>query len=62
MKYAVSYDLSSGHHTRYYNALDSATALAMFNETCREGSLTGSSPRNITVRRIAVSPSSVKKD
>tara|TARA_Y100000590_G_scaffold143436_2_gene164760 strand:+ start:40040 stop:40234 length:195 start_codon:yes stop_codon:yes gene_type:complete len=39
VKYELDGDKSP--HKRYYHALDKQTARAMFNETCRSGSLTG---------------------
>ena len=43
-RYRVRYKLDEDEriHYRYYCALNKSTAEAMFNETCTEGSLTGS--------------------
>ena len=38
-------------HYRYYSALDEGTASSMFEETCRNGSLTGSSVHVIDVSK-----------
>jgi hypothetical protein len=57
MKYAVSYTVGNQRHTRYYSALDKQTALAMFEQTCLEGSLTGFSPTNVEVKKVAKSES-----
>jgi hypothetical protein len=54
--YKVVYRLSEKGlpHVRYYKALSESTALSMFKETVRNGSLIGEAPLDIKVYNFSV--------
>jgi len=54
--YKVVYRLSEKGfpHVRYYKALSESTALSMFRETVRNGSLVGETPMDIKVYSFSV--------
>jgi hypothetical protein len=61
MKYSVSYEISEGSeessHVRYYDALNKATAIQMFEASCEE-SLIGEDPHILEVKKIPEEDSS----
>jgi hypothetical protein len=49
IKYKIKSDRKS--HCRFYHALNKTTALDMFTETVKSGSLTGEDPKIVSVEK-----------